>query len=270
VKTNGTGASHWGTRSEGDVGTRHGDASRVRRTALAAACALTLGASVANAQTAPGTPTQDASAPAPAVPPAPAPDTTTAASPLVADALPPPPNTPRPPTPEPVFDGPDPTRFAVGAGGHIAFGSAPAVAVGAQLSAELTTVRWSFGLEGRYDAPASARTTQGATARTSLAGIALLPCVRAKATFACAVVLLSHVEADAAERGGSAVNDGFFFLGIGGRIALHAAMPWEFALRIGGEVLAHPIPYELSKDGTVLFRSSAVSTSIGPALVRAF
>lgn len=156
------------------------------------------------------------------------------------------------------------------AGGHVAFGSAPAVALGLTVATEVDSARWSVGLEGRYDFPASARATQGATARTSLAGAALVPCLRAARMWACAVVLLAHVEADATEPGAPGVSDGFFFLGIGGRLALHAGLPWDFALRIGGEVLAHPIPFELTQNGHQLYKSSAVSTTIGPALVRVF
>jgi hypothetical protein len=164
----------------------------------------------------------------------------------------------------------DVPRVAFGAGGHLAFGSAPAVAVGVRLSAELATVRWAFGLEGRYDLPASAHTTQGALVRTSLAGVSILPCVRAQALWACGAVLLSRVEGDAMQGSQPGVNDGFFFLGLGGRVALHAGLPAQFALRVVAEVLVHPITYELSQNGSVLYKSSAVSMAVGPAVFRAF
>lgn len=186
-----------------------------------------------------------------------------------APAAPPAPPTP-PADPDPGDGPPDVPHLALGAGGHVAFGLAPAVAVGVRLSAEVATGRWSLGLEGRYDLLASGHTTPGATARTALAGVGLVPCARSRATWACGVVLLSRVGAEASELGGTSVSDSFFFLGIGGRLALHAALPWDFALRVGGEVLAHPIPYELVQNGHRVYKSSAVSTTIGPAIVRAF
>jgi hypothetical protein len=222
-------------------------------------------------------------APAVPAPPPGSPDTTTSASPPVAAAGRPPPtrstsgkaptvgpaDAGAPPEPEPAAPG-DP-HLALGAGGHVAFGTAPAVSLGLRLSAEIATGGWSLGLEGRYDLPASAHTTQGATARSSLAGAAFVPCVRAQGTWACAVVLVARVESSA---GGQAnapvVRDEALFLGVGGRLAIHAPLPLDFALRITAEVLGHPVPYELKANDRRIFKSSVVSTLIGPALVRAF
>ncbi|MDB5212619.1 MAG: hypothetical protein JWO86_546 [Myxococcaceae bacterium] len=164
----------------------------------------------------------------------------------------------------------DDPHFAVGAGGHVAFGSAPAVAVGARVSAEIATGRWSLGIEGRYDLPAGAHTTQGGTARTSLAGGSFVPCIRAKGTWACGVVMVSRVTIDGSDVNGATASDAWFFLGIGARLETHLPLPLNFALRIGGEILAHPIPYELMANGHRVFKSSVVSTMIGPSLVRAF
>lgn len=161
-------------------------------------------------------------------------------------------------------------RVAVGAGGLVTFGSAPAVAVGVRGSAELATGRWSLGVEGRYDLPSSGHTTQGANVRTSLAGGSFVPCVRARALWACAVVLAAHLSAEGAEGAMPPVSDSGFFLGVGGRLVMHAALPADFALRVGGELLAHPIAIELSSGDHRLYKSSVVSISIGPTLVRAF
>ena len=53
---------------------------------------------------------------------------------------------------DPADDVVDPRRVALGAGGHVAFGTAPAIALGTRVSAEIATRGWSVGVEGRYDA----------------------------------------------------------------------------------------------------------------------
>jgi hypothetical protein len=220
--------------------------------------------------------------PAPMVPPkAPkpaSPDTMSGASPPVADAIPPPitgspqaPVTPEPPALDPEVEAmADIPHFAVGAGGHVAFGTAPAVALGARVSAEVATGRWSLGLEGRFDLPASAQTSAGGTARTSLAGASFVPCIRAKGTWACGVVLASRVKIDGRDASGVAASDAWLFFGIGARLEMHLSLPLNFALRIGAEILAHPVAFELVANGHRVFKSSVVSTTLGPTLVRAF
>jgi hypothetical protein len=168
------------------------------------------------------------------------------------------------------FTGADKNRLVIGGGGHFAYGSAPAVALGVRLSAELVSPEYSLALEGRYDLPASGQTRSGATARSSLAGAAIVPCVRARAVWACGVVLLSRVSAEASEANGTRVTDAAFFFGIGGRLQAHFALPWDFAIRVAGDLLVHPIAYELSANDRRLLRSNVVSFTIGPALVHAF
>jgi hypothetical protein len=285
-----------GTRSGVTPATFRGNGTRVSWRAISLAIAMSLGAwlvpSIASAQPSPFAPAPNPAPgtapppPGPAVPPPSPkspPDTTSGASPPVADAIhpatgsatgpPPAPGaldaTPEPPpsAEEIAADGP---RFAIGAGGHVAFGSAPAVAVGVRVSAEVATGRWSLGLEGRYDLPASAHTTQGGTARTTLLGGAFVPCVRAKGTWACGVVMASRVSWDARGPTGPSASDASLFVGIGARLVMHFSLPLDFALRVGGEVLGHPVPFEVVANGGRVFKSSVVSTMIGPAIVRAF
>jgi len=160
----------------------------------------------------------------------------------------------------------DEPHLALGAGSHVAFGPTPAIALGAHVSAELVTRVWSLGLEGRYDLSTSdVRTLQGQAVRTKLAGGSFVPCLRARGLWACGVVLASRVTSDGAE----AIN-ARFFLGIGARFELHLALPSDFALRLCGELLTHPFAYELVANGHRVFRSSILSTMIGPSLVHAF
>lgn len=164
----------------------------------------------------------------------------------------------------------DTPHVAFGAGGHVAFGTAPAVAVGFRVSGEVATGRWSLGVEGRYDLPSGKDNVLGAHVSSTLVGVSFVPCLRAKGTWACGVVLLSRLGVEGTEPGGPTVRDARFFLGLGGRLEEHFAMPLNFALRIGGELLTHPFPIEVGPSDRRLFKSSVVSATIGPTLVRAF
>ena len=150
-------------------------------------------------------------------------------------------------------------HVALGAGGHVALGIAPVVALGTRVSAEIATRRWSLGVEGRYDAPA------GRTVRASLVGGSFVPCLRTRAAWACGVVLASRVTFDSAS-----ASDAWLLVGIGARFEKHFVLPFDFALRLSGEVLGHPIPYELTVQGRRVFLSSAVSILFGPTLIHAF
>ena len=165
---------------------------------------------------------------------------------------------------------PDVTRLVLGAGMHVALDPAPAPALGLHVSTELANYRWSIGLEGRYDLPSSGPALGGARARASLAGVQVVPCRRAQGMWACAVVLVSNVHASASRDPESIAHDDFLFVGLGARIAVHLSLPGDFALRIGGQVLGHPRSLELSQGGTRWFKSSAVSATLGPTVVRVF
>lgn len=164
----------------------------------------------------------------------------------------------------------DVTRLVLGAGAHVALGPAPAASVGLLVSTELANYRWSIGLEGRYDLPSGGPALDGARARTSLAGVQVVPCLRAQGMWACAVALVANVHASASRDPGGGVRDDFLFLGLGARLELHLSLPADFALRIGGQLLGHPVPVALSQGDRRLFTSSAVSATLGPTIVRVF
>jgi len=198
------------------------------------------------------------------------------------DAAPDPVAAPEPPVPEPTPEAapvapvapvagppPDPPRLALGAGGHVAIGIAPAAAIGLRVSSELLTRRWSIGLEGRFDLPTSASTSEGGRSQTSLAGGALVPCLRVPLVWACGVLLLSRAEAQALEVS-LPRSEAFFFLGAGLRLQRDVELPESFRLRIGADVLAHPTPFELRLNGRRVHRSSDVSAVATFALVRIF
>ena len=164
---------------------------------------------------------------------------------------------------------PDPPRFALGAGGHVAIGIAPAAALGLRVSTELVSRRWSASLEGRLDLPSSASSSEGGRSQTSLAGGALVPCLRVPLVWACGVLLLSRVDAEAT--GVTAPrSDAFFFLGAGLRLQAAIELPEGFRVRLGGDVLAHPSPFVLTLNGRRVHRSSDVSAIGGISLARIF
>lgn len=163
----------------------------------------------------------------------------------------------------------DPPRFVLGAGAHVAFGIAPAAAIGFRISTEIATRRYGVALEGRFDLPAGSDTAEGGRIRTSLAGGAIVPCVRIPLAWACGVVLVARVAAEAVEVT-TPRSDGFLFLGAGARLVSSLPLPQDFSLRIGGDVLAHPVPFELTLNGRSVHRSSAVSALAGVALAHNF
>jgi hypothetical protein len=146
---------------------------------------------------------------------------------------------------------------------------APAPALGFRISGELATRQLSLGLEGRFDLAASAESSEGGRARTSLAGAALVPCLRVPLAWACAVAMVSRVEAEAVGVS-SPRSDAFLFLGGGARLVTAIPLPQDFSLRLGGDVLAHPVPFELTVNGQRVYRSSTVSAIAGLAVVRIF
>lgn len=164
----------------------------------------------------------------------------------------------------------DVARLVVGAGTHVALGPAPAASVGLLVSTELANYRWSIGLEGRYDLPSSGPALGGAGARSSLAGVQVVPCLRAQGMWACAVVLVSNLHTSASRDPDVRANDDFLLFGVGARLAIHLSLPADFALRIGAQVLGHPLAAELTHGDTRLFKSSAVSATLGPTIVRVF
>jgi hypothetical protein len=234
----------------GDARRRSGDAGAVRPLALVVTGSVLLHGALAHAQAGPVAPRPDA--------PPMAPHRDLMKSEIDMSGS---------PATEPSVDR---TRLVLGAGAHAALGPAPAAAVGVDLTAELANYRWSLGLEGRYDLPASAPTTAGARARASLAGFQLVPCMRAQGMWACAVVLVANVHASAARAPEPSVHDDLLLVGVGARLAVHLSLPADFALRVGGQLLAHPVSLELTQGGSRLFRSSAVSATLGPTIVRVF
>ena len=163
---------------------------------------------------------------------------------------------PPPPPPD------DPLRLSFALATHITFGIAPAPSLGLRLSAEIRTTRLSLGLEGRLDLPASAETAEGGRSRTSLSGGTLVPCVRVPLAWACGVLLVARVDAEAVDVT-SPRSEGFLFLGAGGRLVTAIPLGQDFSLRLGGDILAHPLPFELTVNGRRIYRSSTVSALAG-------
>jgi hypothetical protein len=65
-------------------------------------------------------------------------------------------------------------------------------------------------------------------------------------------------------------SDGFLFLGVGGRLVTAIPLPEDFTLRVGGDVLAHPLPFELTVNGRRVYGSSTVSALASVGLAHIF
>jgi len=180
----------------------------------------------------------------------------------------PPPAKPEAPAPVPPPASPPP-RFALGVAGHVAVGIAPSAAAGVRPSVEILAPRWSLGLEGRFDFAAGSASSEGGRTETSLAGGAVVPCLKIPLVWACGVVLLAQVQAESLQVT-QPRSEGFFFFGAGLRLHGAVELPEDFRLRLGGDVLGHPTPFQLSVNGRPVHESSAVSAAFGIALVRMF
>lgn len=192
----------------------------------------------------------------------------------VRSLLPPPP--PPPPSAAiaspPLHPAPEPFRpVELSAGGFVSAGSAPAIAVGATLSAGYRFRTLSLAGELRFTAPASDNVASLPGARISAFafGGAVVPCVRVAPVFGCAV--LSIAEVFASSTGVDAPRkDAGLYVGAGLRGGIEAPISPRFALRLSVEGLASVRSARLILDGTEVWKTSPISGAIGAALVTYF
>lgn len=175
-----------------------------------------------------------------------------------------PPAAERPPPPEPSGRGVD-----LGLAIHGTAGTAPAPAFGMRLVAEFIDRRYSIGLEGRLDLPASADTSEGGRVRASLVSGALVPCLRFGPAGACAVLLAGRASFGS-EGVSTPRDDATLFLAGGLRIAADIKLFEELKLRPFVEVLGHATPYELTVNGRTVYTLPTVSGAVGLAALRFF
>jgi hypothetical protein len=96
-----------------------------------------------------------------------------------------------------------------------------------------------------------------------------VPCLRAARIWACGLVLLGRASVEAYEISAPR-SDSFFYWGAGARLAYQVGFGESYALRVIGDLLAHPSAFDLTVNGRSVFRSSVVSGALGVGLVRNF
>jgi hypothetical protein len=165
----------------------------------------------------------DAARPAPPAP-APAP----ALPPVIADSA--------PPEPRPAAG----TKIRVGLGSDLAFGIAPAAAVGFSLQVGLRWPRASLSLEGRADLPAA---SEALGIRTSMVSGTLLPCLHFW-TYgaACGVLTVGSRRSALLDDARLSEHTSSAYLGVGARGAVEVPFAGRWLLRFSGEAVVAALP----------------------------
>jgi hypothetical protein len=192
-------------------------------------------------------------------------------------ATPPPAKTtpvrPRPPPtkPAPIVAPPQRPAWAVrGTLGVLgAVGTAPAVAVGAIVGAGVRVDRWSLGLEGRLDAPASRDAAPGGRVSSALRSGSFVPCVHFGPALLCGLAtageLLGEGEGVTQPR-----EDASFFAALGGRAALEIPAASPIALRTHADLQATLTEVHLELAGRRVWSTPPVSAALGLGIAGQF
>jgi hypothetical protein len=172
--------------------------------------------------------------------------------------------TPRAPERGPVVE--RPTTW-VGAGALGTVGAAPNAALGGTLELEAAWRRFSFGIEGRADFPAT-KTLQTGHLDTALLYAALLPCGRFHPWSGCALLALGSERASGFGYDG-ARDDSTFYAGLGlqGRLDLPLSRRWEIRLRADGLAPLTRIVVQVKQQE--IWRVPALSFGLGVELLAA-
>jgi hypothetical protein len=143
--------------------------------------------------------------------------------------------------PSPVSPAPWP-RLEIGAGVTAAWQISPAASLGAAGSVDLRWARFSLGVEGWLDAPASSAAIgiPGATVRTSFIGAGPTACLHAGGFFGCALAIAGSLHAEAPGVPGASTGRALDVLaGLRGGVAL--PLTGALSLRLSLDLLADPL-----------------------------
>lgn len=155
-------------------------------------------------------------------------------------------------------------EFAGGVVGSV--GVAPAPAVGAALGAALRWPDVSLGLEGRFDAAASAATQVGGGVWTSLVLLALAPCAYSGALLGCALVQGGQMRTSSEAAGALEKSMPWWAAGarVGGQVPLGGD---RTVLRLRSDLLVNLVPQIVQFAGTQAWKAPRVTESLGLDLV---
>ena len=168
-----------------------------------------------------------------------------------------------PPKPPPAAS----TKVRVGLGSGLAFGVAPAAAVGFSLQLGMRWPVASLSLEGRADLPAA---SDASGIRTSMISGTLLPCFHFW-TYgaACGLVTVGTLRSSLLEDTTPTTHTSNAFLGVGARAAFEVPFAGRWILRFSGDLVVAAVPtiVRVGLGKVERWRSSPVSGGPGIGLL---
>jgi hypothetical protein len=159
-------------------------------------------------------------------------------------------------------------RLEASAGVVASTGVAPSPSVGLALGTDVRWSRFSVGVEGRIDAPASRTAPSAGSVSSWLAFGAIVPCGHLGAFFACGLA-----EAGVMQASSSGVTfhraTSLAWLAAGGRVGAFVPLGQDVLLRMRGDLVADLDPAILNLNGVGAWSAPRVAASLGvDAVVR--
>lgn len=161
-----------------------------------------------------------------------------------------------PPSPSP--------KVRLGVGSALAFGVAPAAAVGFSMQLGLRWPDVSLSFEGRADLPAESEDLE---IGTSMLSGTLLPCVHVW-TYgaACGLLTLGALRSTWLEGTSPTSHASNLYLGVGARLGLEVPFAGRWAVRVGGELVVAAVPTVVGVGLGNVERWRSAPVSGGPTL----
>jgi hypothetical protein len=157
----------------------------------------------------------------------------------------------------------------LGAGGQLAGGIAPELAVGFVGAAGLRWPELSLSLEGRVDPPASGTSQLGGKVRTSLLGGSLVPCFHEQWFLVCGVLTLGRVVGSASTEYTPDAHHALY-AGTGPRLGGEYFFTPHLGAQLVGEVLIGLSRPGIRVGGIDAWSAAVISESVGLRLVATF
>lgn len=201
---------------------------------------------------------------APSAPSAPPPPTPLPPAAPPAPPPAPPASPPAPPALQAPAEPPTPLSFFFGAGGHVAFLAAPAVAPGFSAHAGLRYGAFSLAGGGRFDLPVRGDATPPATGEveSALALGQLAPCGHVGPVAFCGVVAMGALRGAGYEVDVPRTDNTFFFA-LGPRAEVEARLGDTVGFFAHGDVFANATRTTLALDGVEAYRTPLISALLG-------
>jgi hypothetical protein len=161
----------------------------------------------------------------------------------------------------------EPPKVWVGLGALGTVGAAPSFAPGGTLELEATWRRFSFGIEGRADLPAT-KTLQTGHLDAGLLYAALLPCGRFGHWSGCALIAFGSERASGSGYDG-AKTDSTLYAGLGLQARLDLPLSPRWAIRLHADGIAPTTRAVVQVKQEIVWRVPAVSFGLGAELLAA-